>query len=142
MDYGYGATPAMQQRLMELERQQQQYAQTYGYPQKFYPSSLLGHAVTGIEEARAAQISFDGSPSYFPSPAEGRIYEKSIGMDGRAIFKVYEISKPKEEPIYAEAGALQALQMKVEELEQTIKKGAVKNVRKSDGNGQIASDAK
>lgn len=60
----YGATPQMQDRLAMLEQQRQMQRP----PQ---PMSVRGHLVTGIEEARAAQVMLDGTPSYFPSPAEG-----------------------------------------------------------------------
>lgn len=106
----YGAGPQMQERLAMLEQQRQ--AQR---PALF----IRGHLVTGIEEARAAQIMLDGTPSYFPSPAEGKIYEKSIDMNGMPAFKVYALSNepPKEEKA---AGALEALEAKVAELEKAI----------------------
>ena len=56
------------------------------YPQTFpqrYPQQQMqipvnnivkGRVVTGIEEARAAQVDLDGTPSYFPSLGEGKIY--------------------------------------------------------------------
>lgn len=101
----YGATPQMQDRLAMLEQQRQMQRP----PQ---PMSVRGHLVTGIEEARAAQVMLDGTPSYFPSPAEGKIYEKSIDLNGMPVFKVYVVSKepPKQEA--APAGALAALQAK------------------------------
>ena len=63
------------------------YPQMQGnYPQAFpqrYPQQQMqmpvnnivkGRVVTGIEEARAAQVDLDGPPSYFPSLGEGKIY--------------------------------------------------------------------
>ena len=109
----YGATPQMQDRLAMLEQQRQMQRP----PQ---PMAVRGHLVTGIEEARAAQVMLDGTPSYFPSPAEGKIYEKSIDLNGMPVFKTYVVSKepPKQEA--APAGALAALQAKVEEMEKTL----------------------
>lgn len=109
----YGATPQMQDRLAMLEQQRQMQRP----PQ---PMTVHGHLVTGIEEARAAQVMLDGTPSYFPSPAEGKIYEKSIDLNGMPVFKVYVVSKepPKQEA--TPAGALAALQAKVEEMEKTL----------------------
>lgn len=75
----YGATPQMQERLSRME-------QTYRTP------PLRGRVVTGIEEARASQISLDGTPSFFPSPSEGKIYEKAIDLNGMPVFKVYALS--------------------------------------------------
>ena len=74
------------------------YPQAQGnYPQAFpqrYPQQQMqmpvnnivkGRVVTGIEEARAAQVDLDGTPSYFPSLGEGKIYVKYIGMDGLPV---------------------------------------------------------
>ena len=74
------------------------YPQVQGnYPQAFpqrYPQQQIqmpvnnivkGRVVTGIEEARAAQVDLDGTPSYFPSLGEGKIYVKYIGMDGLPV---------------------------------------------------------
>ena len=44
-----------------------------------------------MEEARASQIALDGTPSYFPSPAENKIYVKSLDMNGLPIFLTYEL---------------------------------------------------
>lgn len=81
------------------------------YPTGYYgatpqPMAVRGHLVTGIEEARAAQVMLDGTPSYFPSPAEGKIYEKSIDLNGMPVFKVYVVSKepPKQEAALAGYG--------------------------------------
>lgn len=51
---------------------------------------LKGRPVSSIEEARAANIDFDGSTFYFPDLATGRIYTKQINMDGTANFAMYE----------------------------------------------------
>lgn len=74
-----------------------------------------------------------GRLRFFLSPSEGKIYEKLIGMDGLPVFRVYEVTVAKEEqkPVYAELSALSALQQKVDKLEQAMKKGTVKNDRKS-----------
>ena len=74
------------------------YPQVQGnYPQAFpqrYPQQQMlmpvnnivkGRVVTGIEEARTAQVELDGTPSYFPSLGEGKIYVKYIGMDGLPV---------------------------------------------------------
>lgn len=79
----YGATPQMQDRLNQME-------QSYQTPM------LRGRVVTGVEEARAAQIALDGAPSFFPSPSEKRIYEKLIGLDGMPIFKMYVLAEAKQ----------------------------------------------
>lgn len=77
----------MQNRLSNLEQQYQQYK-----PQM--PTVLNGRMVTGIEEARASQIALDGTPSYFPSPAENKIYVKSLDMNGLPVFATYKLEVP------------------------------------------------
>lgn len=73
-----GATPQMQQRLNYLQQQQQQmYQPTMQQPM---PMALKGRIVT--DEAKAAQIDLDGTSTFFPCPAEGKIYEKSIDLNG------------------------------------------------------------
>ena len=97
----------MQNRLSNLEQQYQQYK-----PQM--PTVLNGRMVTGIEEARASQIALDGTPSYFPSPAENKIYVKSLDMNGLPVFMVYELQTP----MMAEKSNLEC---RVEALENKLK---------------------
>lgn len=118
-DYGYptgvyGATPQMQDRLAQMESQQR------FQRQQQMPNYLMGHMVTGIEEARSAQVDFMGKPSYFPSPSEGKVYEKFITPEGVAAFRVYELSKsPEPKPV--SSNDISALQDKVLELERIVK---------------------
>lgn len=107
-----GAVPQMQQRLNTLQGYQQQMYQPY---QGTNCPQLKGRIVTGIEEARAAQIDLDGSSTFFPSLAEGRIYEKSIDLNGVPVFKVYELVKQQ-----GKADVLDELQKRVERLEQRL----------------------
>lgn len=112
--YGqYGYNP-YQQRMT----QQPMYQPAVSYPIQ----QIKGRPVTNIEEAKAAQIDFDGSSTYFPSIAEGKIYEKAIDLNGTPIFRVYELAKPQErkEINYAEADQVKTLQQKVEMLEQRL----------------------
>jgi hypothetical protein len=55
--------------------------------------------VTGLEEVRAAAIDFDGTVSFFPDLANGRIYTKQCNVDGTAALNMYEL---KEIPINPE----------------------------------------
>ena len=57
---------------------------------------LKGRPVTGLEEVRAAAIDFDGTVSFFPDLANGRIYTKQCNVDGTASLNMYEL---KEVPI-------------------------------------------
>ncbi len=127
--YAGGATPQMQQRLNYLQQQQQMY-QPPAYqppmqqPNAYQPAqqSIKGRPVTSIEEARAAQVDLDGTSTYFPAPAEGKIYEKLIGMDGLPIFRVYTMQQGEEQkqPVYADNNVVIALQRRIEKLEQQI----------------------
>ena len=51
---------------------------------------LKGRPVTSIDEVRATSVDFDGSISYFPDLANGRIYTKQINMDGTSKILMYE----------------------------------------------------
>lgn len=120
-NYAYGATPNMRSRLEAMQQQ-------YSIPQNNYsaPSNMvIGRVVTGMEEARAAQIPLDGTPVYFPSPAESKIYIKYVGMNGAPVFNVYELASENKQPVYAESAVVAALQQRVEQLERMLKGGCV-----------------
>ena len=132
----YGATPQMQQRLASLQQQQQQMYQQPPMqqlptmaqmppvqPNTYLPSpQIKGRPVTSIEEARAAQVDLDGTSTYFPAPAEGKIYEKLIGMDGLPVFRVYQLQQDggAQAPAYADNNTVLALQRRIEKLEEQI----------------------
>lgn len=115
-----GATPQMQQRLNYLQQQQQQmYQPTMQQPMTM---ALKGRIVTSMDEAKAAQVDLDGTSTYFPAPAEGKIYEKLIGMDGLPIFRVYQLQQDggMQAPAYADNNTVLALQRRIEKLEEQI----------------------
>lgn len=130
-----GAAPQMQQRLNNLMNYQQGY-QPQSYPQQNYQQQplLKGRPVGSIEEAKAAQIDLDGSCTFFPSVAEGRIYEKSIDLEGKTVFKIYQLVQPQKQPVYAESGVVQALEQRIEQLERLIKGGISNESNANDGN--------
>ena len=70
-------------------------------PQIQMPSVLKGYPVSSIDEARAANIDFDGSITFFFFFYNKKIYTKQIQMDGSLAFNVYELKDivipPKEE---------------------------------------------
>lgn len=70
-------------------------------PQMQMPSVLKGYPVASIDEARAANIDFDGSITFFPDLNNKKIYTKQIQMDGSLAFNAYELKEmvppPKEE---------------------------------------------
>ena len=80
------------------------YPNNYNYyqqPQSLYqqaqpvyqqPSSLLkGRPVSSVDEAKVANIDFDGSIFYFPDLAHNRIYTKQISADVTANLLMYEL---------------------------------------------------
>ena len=106
------------------------YPQMQGnYPQNFpqrYPQQQVqmpvnnivkGRVVTGIEEARAAQVDLDGTPSYFPSLGEGKIYVKYIGMDGLPVFQTFIVEQPKPQ---MPGISLESLAQRVQNIENAI----------------------
>lgn len=113
----YDQRQQMQRRMMDLQRQQQAFERPVPPP-----VGLKGRPVTSIEEARAAQIDLDGSSTFFPCPAEGKIYEKFLGLDGLPIFRVYQIMRPQEQkqPVYAERSYVDNLMKRVDNLEKAL----------------------
>lgn len=72
--------------------------QNYYYqPQTTQPRQpllgLKGRPVTGLEEVRAAAIDFDGTISFFPDLANGKIYTKQCNVDGTASLNMYELKE-------------------------------------------------
>lgn len=121
-----GAAPQMQQRLNYLQQQQMQMYQQpqmqQPMPMAQMPQALKGRVVTGVDEAKAAQIDLDGSSTFFPCPAEGKIYEKSIDLNGLPVFRVYQLSNPQEQkqPVYAERNSVDKLAERVDKLEKQL----------------------
>lgn len=117
-----GATPQMQQRLNYLQQQQQAYQQPQMFPTQMSGTYLKGRVVTGVDEAKAAQIDLDGSSTFFPCPAEGKIYEKSIDLNGLPVFRVYQLSNPQEQKqvVYAERSYVDNLIQRVDKLEKQL----------------------
>ena len=120
------------------------------YPQTFpqrYPQQQIqmpvnnivkGRVVTGIEEARAAQVDLDGTPSYFPSLGEGKIYVKYIGMDGLPVFQSFIVEQPKPQ---MPGISLESLAQRVQNIENAIQNmnGGAVNVQPN-GNDANATE--
>ena len=98
---------------------QQTYLQRYPQKQMQIPVNTIvkGRVVTGIEEARAAQVDLDGTPSYFPSLGEGKIYVKYIGMDGLPVFQTFIVEQPKPQ---MQGISLESLAQRVQNIENAI----------------------
>ena len=97
----------------------QTYPQRYPQQQMQMPVNNIvkGRVVTGIEEARAAQVDLDGTPSYFPSLGEGKIYVKYIGMDGLPVFQTFIVEQPKPQ---MQGISLESLAQRVQNIENAI----------------------
>ena len=97
----------------------QTYPQRYPQQQMQMPVNNIvkGRVVTGIEEARAAQVELDGTPSYFPSVGEGKIYVKYIGMDGLPVFQTFIVEQPKPQ---MQGISLESLAQRVQNIENAI----------------------
>lgn len=54
---------------------------------------LKGRPVSGLEEVRAAAVDFDGTVTFFPDLANGKIYTKQCNVDGTASLNMYEIKE-------------------------------------------------
>lgn len=54
---------------------------------------LKGRPVSSLDEVRAATIDFDGSVSFFPDLANGKIYTKQCNIDGTAQLNMYELKE-------------------------------------------------
>ena len=99
---------------------------------------VKGRVVTGIEEARAAQVDLDGTPSYFPSLGEGKIYVKYIGMDGLPVFQSFIVEQPKPQ---MPGISLESLAQRVQNIENAIQNmnGGAVNVQPN-GNDANATE--
>lgn len=102
-------------------------------------NSLKGRPVTSLEEARAAQIDFDGSVFFFPDIANGKIYTKQINLDGTATLKEYrtENAPVKEESTESKdyLCMIEDLQNQIDEIKK--KMGGNKNVK---SNANVRND--
>lgn len=106
-------------------------ASMYYNPQQIYPNyrqpstiaGLKGRPVTSLEEARVASIDFDGSISFFPDLANGKIYTKQINNDGTVSMNCYsftEIPAPKsEQELYV---TKEEFQKEIEQFKQALAK--------------------
>lgn len=118
----------MQQRLNQMEQQYPQFAQNNTNTSSIPSSSMLkGRPVTGVDEAKAAPIDFDGSVHIFPDIANKRIYTKQLGMDGLPVFSVYELipyteNKIKDSETYVSSIDFEQLKQKVDAIEQAVSK--------------------
>ena len=83
---GFGNNlPMMQMQMQQLEQQrmmlQQQMQSMNGMQQMPMQQGIKGRPVSSLDEVKGAMIDFDGSVSFFPSIANGKIYTKQNEID-------------------------------------------------------------
>lgn len=100
-----------QQRLYQMEQQYPQFSQNNIQQFKCRP-------VTSIDEAKAAMIDLDGTPSVFTNFANGKIYVKYTNLDGTAAFDVYD--RQKQNNVDNSMSVLQDLSNRVKKMEEVI----------------------
>ena len=100
------------------------YPNNYNYFQQqqvYQQSSLLkGRPVTSIDEAKVANIDFDGSIFYFPDAANQTIYTKQINLDGTASINMYVLQEIPQTANPQTTQNLQNLFVSKQEFQQTI----------------------
>ena len=82
--------PMQQQYQQRLNTLEQRYPQFSSNPQPQQTPQIPCRYTSGIEESRAAQITFDGMPNVFIDKATNRIYVKQINLDGNADFMIFK----------------------------------------------------
>ena len=115
------------------QQPQQMNAAMLQYPQQNTQQYILkGRPVSSLEEARAAQIDFDGSLFIFPDIANKKIYTKQINLDGTASLNAYSLdqfilpTQPQDTQNYVTKEEFDNIIKELESLKQTIEKRGVK----------------
>lgn len=118
--YG-GAYPAMQNRLSTMEQQYQQMPFQNNTMMPVQPiGSLMGKVVTSMEEAKASPIAVDGSMTYFPCPAQDKVFIRYFNEKGMGVFKEYVPKVDAPACKYAEESYVANLVKRIERLEKGL----------------------
>ena len=88
---GYYYNPYMQPSIQQPQYPQRPETSQTAYPLNQGSYLIKGRPVASFEEARAAQIDFDGSLFVFPDIGNKKIYTKQINLDGTATLKTYSL---------------------------------------------------
>ena len=89
----------------------------YQPPQYLPAPQLKGRPVSSFEEARAAQIDFDGSTFFFPDIANKKIYTKQINLDGTLQLNTYTlVEEPTTTTDYVTKAEFDAIVAKIQAL--------------------------
>lgn len=145
----YNPITANEQRQQQILQQNPQLAAQFSQsqsPQQAMPiATLKGRPVSGIEEAKAAQIDFDGSVHVFTDIANGKIYIKQMGMNGLSVFNTYALQPPElqQQTAVVRDNELSELRAKISELETRINNmGGSENVQPNANNGNAPKQRK
>lgn len=97
------------------------------------PTYLKGRPVVSIEEARAAQIDFDGSLFIFTDIGNKKIYTKQLNLDGTATLNIYELkgsegAQRSQETKVETYATKEELQKEIENLKMLISSLVNKNI--------------
>lgn len=122
MGYGYSGQigqsviPQYQPQTMIQQGAQSQQQMFQGQQQRVQrvPQNFVVRAVTGYEEAVAAQIPLDGTICVFTDLSHNKIYTKQLNFDdGSANFEIYEkVKKPDE----SSKESVQSIQVKEDKV--------------------------
>ena len=107
----YYQNPLTYGRQDYMQQVQQQVPASYG---------LKGRPVSSFEEARAAQIDFDGSVFIFPDITNGCIYTKQATPTG-IIFNKYVLEEQNAKPASSDYVTREELNNIISELKSAIK---------------------
>lgn len=143
-----------QQRLMQLDQQQQMMQQQMMPQQQMQPQqqqafTIQGKQVADIDEVKAQSIPLDGTTSYFPSACGRFVYTKKLNLDGTCTVSTYMISEgiqPQQQvqsqPIqsdYVTRSEFELIKIKLENYEKLFL-GGINNEQQYDAN-VYANDA-
>lgn len=108
--YYPGSTKEAVAAVNDYQQRYQQLYPQYQQPLMYQPMQpsqpqqqsqvLKGRPVSSIEEAKAAQIEYDGSQFLFPDISTGKIYSRRLGLDGKPLFEVYAQVHEQDEASY------------------------------------------
>lgn len=85
----YGFNPQQQYQRYNTGEVQSNITPVYSSPMN--NQFLKGRPVSSFEEARAAQVDFDGSLHIFTDIGNQKIYTKQINLDGTATLHTYQL---------------------------------------------------
>lgn len=91
----YDANMLAQQRLQQIQQSYQPQMQQQAPVQQMQPTAPTVNCkiVTGLDEAKASTITFDGQPNLFLDTTNNLIYIKKMNMDGTVGTYTYKLDE-------------------------------------------------